>query len=79
MTRVLMFAIACALLAGCNVADRKREARAEERYTVASGKRDPVICKRVVPTGSHLGQRMCRRQSEWSRMAANARDISPIR
>lgn len=40
---------------------------------VAAGDPDPRVCKTVTPIGTRIGQRTCMKQSEWDRMAENAR------
>lgn len=32
---------------------------------------NPMVCKRMMPTGSRIARRFCRRQSEWDSMKEN--------
>lgn len=42
--------------------------------TSGSEANDPLICKRVTPTGSKISRKECRRQSEIDNDRRNARD-----
>ncbi len=37
---------------------------------------DVVVCKRVVPTGSHMRRKICLRKSQWAAMTREARRVS---
>jgi hypothetical protein len=37
---------------------------------------DRMICKMVIPTGSRIGTKACRRASQWEQMARDGRDAA---
>ncbi len=36
---------------------------------------DPIVCKRVKVTGSHMRKHVCHKRSEWRTMRENAQEL----
>lgn len=65
MRHVLLIGVA-AVSAGAVQAETSAEADPAEVQRAAT--EDPMVCKRMVPTGSRIQRRYCLKQSEWDAM-----------
>jgi hypothetical protein len=43
---------------------------------VVQEEEDRMICKMVIPTGSRIGTKACRRSSQWEQMTRDGRDAA---
>ncbi len=53
----------------------EREMTAEEAEAAAvAAAFDPRVCKRFAPTGTRISKKVCKKQSEWDALRANAQE-----
>ena len=81
MTFLRLFALVCILLAGaaCTTpASRTAVSPVDGDVTgepVAAADGDPIVCKRVVPTGTRVAQRTCMRRSEFDKARRDGHEM----
>ena len=65
MTKVFVLGVAVLALGGC-----------QQPNMVVQQNPGPVVCKKYVPTGSHMRKTICLPQSAWDQATADAKAIS---
>ena len=63
--------LAASMITGIACADTVRaetSAAADPRDVQQAATEDPMVCKRITPTGSRIARRFCFKRSEWDAM-----------